>query len=116
MTQVNRPLSGDDASTVADFVETTVVGNRPSGRGHLIVGIGASADDLAAYQSFFKAMPDHSGAAFVLVQHLDPNYESALAKIIGQSTALPVVQAFDGTIAAPNTGFSHPAGCNLEDR
>ncbi len=107
MTQVNQPLPGDDASTVADFVETAVVGNRPSGRGHLIIGIGASADDLAAYQSFFKAMPDHSGVAFVLVQHLDPTHESA---------ALPVVQAFDGTITAPNTGFSHPAGCNLEDR
>ena len=41
--------------------------------------------------------------AFVLVQHLDPNYDSALAEIIGQSTAMPVSKAVDGTIAAPNT-------------
>jgi len=48
--------------------------------------VGESVPDAPA--SIFKAMPDHSGAAFVLVQHLDPNYESALAKIIGQSAGL----------------------------
>ena len=72
-------------------------------RGHLIVGIGASAGGLAAYQAFFKAMSPQSGMAFVLVQHLDPNYDSALAEIIGQSTAMPVTKAVDGTFAAPNT-------------
>ena len=41
--------------------------------------------------------------AFVLVQHLDPDYKSALAEIIGECTAMPVVQASDGTVAAPNT-------------
>jgi len=40
---------------------------------------------------------------FVLVQHLDPDYNSALAEIIGERTAMPVVKAADGTIAAPNT-------------
>ena len=71
--------------------------------GHLIVGIGASAGGLAAYQSFFEAMPDNTDMAFLLVQHLDPNYESALAEIIGECTAMPVTKARDGTVAAPNT-------------
>jgi two-component system CheB/CheR fusion protein len=71
--------------------------------GHLIVGIGASAGGLAAYQAFFTAMPDHTNMAFVLVQHLDPDYESALAEIIGECTTMPVSKATDGTVAASNT-------------
>ena len=72
-------------------------------RRHLIVGIGASAGGLAAYQAFFAAMPDRSGMAFVLVQHLDPHYDSALAEILAESTAMPVTKAVDGTVAAPDT-------------
>ncbi|WP_426028026.1 CheR family methyltransferase [Brevundimonas sp. TWP2-3-4b2] len=70
---------------------------------HLIVGIGASAGGLDAFRAFFSLMPVDSGMAFVLVQHLDPDYKSALAEIIGECTAMPVVQASDGTVAAPNT-------------
>ena len=70
---------------------------------HLIVGIGASAGGLDAFRAFFAQMPADSGMAFVLVQHLDPDYKSALAEIIGECTAMPVVQASDGTVAAPNT-------------
>ena len=68
--------------------------------GHLIVGIGASAGGLDAFRSFFSEMPVDSGMAFVLVQHLDPDYNSALAEIIGECTSMPVVKAADGTIAA----------------
>jgi len=71
--------------------------------GHLIVGIGASAGGLDAFRSFFSEMPTDSGMAFVLVQHLAPDYNSALAEIIGECTAMPVVKAADGTVAAPNT-------------
>ncbi len=71
--------------------------------GHLIVGIGASVGGLAAFQSLFSEMPADSGMAFVLVQHLDPDYNSALAELLGQYTAMTVVKAVDGTVAAPNT-------------
>ena len=71
--------------------------------GHLIVGIGASAGGLGAFRSFFSEMPTDSGMAFILVQHLDPDYNSALAEIISECTAMPVVKAADGTVAAPNS-------------
>lgn len=70
---------------------------------HLIVGIGASAGGLDAFRAFFTAMPSDSGMAFVLIQHLDPDYDSALAEIIGECTGMPVTKAVDGTVAAPNT-------------
>ena len=71
--------------------------------GHLIVGIGASAGGLDAFRAFFSEMPVDSDMAFVLVQHLDPDYNSALAEIIGECTSMPVVKAADGTVAAANT-------------
>ncbi len=42
-----------------------------------IVGIGASAGGLEAFQQFFTSMPPDTGMAFVLVQHLDPPSERA---------------------------------------
>ena len=41
-----------------------------------IVGIGASAGGLEAYEKFFANMPPDSGMAFVLVQHLSSCGES----------------------------------------
>jgi two-component system CheB/CheR fusion protein len=70
---------------------------------HLIVGVGASAGGLAAYQAFFSTMPSDTGMAFVLVQHLDPDYDSALAEILAEWTAMPVRKATNGMLAAPNT-------------
>src|SRR4029078_2214815 len=50
----------------------------------LIVGIGASAGGLEAFNGFFSKMPSDSGMAFVLVQHLSPDHKSALAELIGR--------------------------------
>lgn len=43
-----------------------------------IVGIGASAGGLEAFDLFFRHVPPDSGMAFVLVSHLDPNHASIL--------------------------------------
>ncbi|HEU4460037.1 MAG TPA: chemotaxis protein CheB [Methylibium sp.] len=63
-----------------------------------IVGIGASAGGLAAFESFFAAMPpDHdTGMAFVLVQHLSPDHKSVLVDIVGRYARMPVEEAKDG--------------------
>ncbi len=45
-----------------------------------VVGIGASAGGLDAFKKLLKAIPENSGMAFVLVQHLDPNHESMLQR------------------------------------
>jgi len=48
--------------------------------GFPIVGIGASAGGLAAFEAFFSGMPAETdpGMAFVLVQHLAPDHKSIL--------------------------------------
>jgi two-component system, chemotaxis family, CheB/CheR fusion protein len=58
----------------------------------VIVLIGASAGGVHALQSFFGALPGQTGAAYVVVVHLDPTHRSELASIIASRTKMPVVQ------------------------
>ena len=58
-----------------------------------IVGIGASAGGLEAFQQLLGHLPDDTGMAFVLVSHLDPQHESLLAEILSRSSSMPVRQA-----------------------
>jgi len=62
-----------------------------------IVGIGASAGGLEASLALLAAVPSKTGMGFVLVQHLEPTYESHLSEILARSTAMPVVQAGQNT-------------------
>ncbi len=80
-----------------------------------IVGIGASAGGLAAFQAFFSGLPASSepGMAFVLVQHLAPNHESILAEIISRYTRMPVVEVVDGVVVKANCVYIIPPNHDL---
>src|SRR5690348_3871486 len=58
----------------------------------MIVAIGASAGGVQALQNLFAALPGDSGAAFVVVVHLDPGHRSELVSIIAARTRMPVVE------------------------
>ncbi|MBA2498749.1 MAG: PAS domain S-box protein [Chitinophagaceae bacterium] len=68
---------------------------KTSGKPFPVVGIGASAGGLDAYKRFLKAIPENSGMAFILVQHLDPTHESMLTEILAKQTVLPVHEISD---------------------
>jgi two-component system CheB/CheR fusion protein len=61
-----------------------------------LVGIGASAGGLEAFLEFFRALPVRTGMSFVVIQHLEPNYESHLVEILSRSTEIPVIKAEEG--------------------
>lgn len=67
-----------------------------------IVGMGASAGGLDAFEQFFRNVPANCGMAFVLIQHLDPTHESILGQILQRTTTLPVVEAKDQMAVAAN--------------
>ena len=75
-----------------------------------IVGIGASAGGLAAFEAFFSAMPTDTepGMAFVLVQHLDPNHKSILTELIGRYTRMPVYEVKDRMVVKPDCVYVIP--------
>lgn len=60
-----------------------------------VVGIGASAGGLEAFEQFFRACSIDTGMAFVLVSHLDPDHVSLLTEILQRTTAMPVIEAVD---------------------
>ena len=57
--------------------------------------MGASAGGIEAFGRFFDAMPPDSGAAFVVVLHLDPNRESQMAQVLAAHTTMQVFQVVD---------------------
>ncbi|MEO5600472.1 MAG: CheR family methyltransferase [Cyclobacteriaceae bacterium] len=60
-----------------------------------VVGIGASAGGLDAFKQLIKTIPEQSGMAYILVQHLDPLHESVLSEILQRLTRLPVHEIQD---------------------
>ncbi len=75
-----------------------------------VVGIGASAGGLAAFEAFFSGMPKDGdpGMAFVLVQHLAPDHESILADIIQRLTRMKVLEVEDGMAVQVNCVYIIP--------
>ena len=69
----------------------------------LIVGIGASAGGLRAFEQFFSQMSPDSGMAFNLVLHLDPTHVSMLPELLKKYTKMPILQAEDGAKVEANT-------------
>lgn len=89
-----------------------------AGAGFPIVGIGASAGGLAAFESFFAGLPAQGlpGMAFVLVQHLAPDHPSILPEIIRRYTRMAVTEAADGMAVAVNNVYVIPPRWGLEIR
>ena len=75
-----------------------------------IVGIGASAGGLAAFEAFFSGMPKdvEPGMAFVLVQHLAPDHKSILTDLISKYTRMQVFEVEDGMEVKPNCAYIIP--------
>ncbi len=86
-----------------------------SAGGFPIVGIGASAGGLAAFEAFFSGMPADSdpGMAFVLVQHLAPDHKSILTDLVRRYTRMRVFEVEDGMEVQPNCAYIIPPGRDM---
>jgi two-component system CheB/CheR fusion protein len=78
-----------------------------------VVGLGASAGGLDAFQRFFPRLPSDSGMAFIVVQHLDPHHESLLPELLSKTTRLRVEQVNDGTPVEPDHVYVIPPNTML---
>ncbi|MBF0111217.1 MAG: PAS domain-containing protein [Desulfamplus sp.] len=77
------------------------------------VGIGASAGGLEAIEKFFINMPAHSTLAFIVIQHLSPDYKSLMVEILSKRTPMPVYRAEDGLTVAAGCIYLIPPKKNL---
>ena len=80
-----------------------------------IVGIGASAGGLAAFEAFFSGMPADTdpGMAFVLVQHLAPDHKSILTDLIRRYARMQVFEVQDGMVVQINCVYIIPPNCDM---
>ena len=112
------PSRGIQESTPEDLMEAVEAAGPNPGpgaapmpdKGFPIVGIGASAGGLAAFEAFFSAMPadTETGMAFVLVQHLAPDHKSILTDLVKRYTRMQVFEVEDGMEVKPNCAYIIP--------
>src|SRR6185369_11235457 len=79
-----------------------------------VVGVGASAGGIDAFKQLLQSLPADTGAAFVLVQHLDPAHQSVLPSLLASVTPMPVDEARDGAPVEPDHVYVIPASMDLE--
>jgi two-component system CheB/CheR fusion protein len=73
-----------------------------------IVGIGASAGGLEALEKFLGHVPEKSGIAFVIIQHMDPTHKGIMVEILQRDTPMKVIQAMDGARVRPDCVYVIP--------
>src|SRR5262245_33218452 len=78
-----------------------------------IVGVGASAGGLEAFEQLLAALPEDTGMAFVLVQHLAPKHESILSELLSKQTRMPVIEVSEGMAVKPNHVYALPPSADM---
>ncbi|MBC7616786.1 MAG: chemotaxis protein CheB, partial [Pedobacter sp.] len=96
-------------TTPTDPLEVERAGLTKSTNAFPVVGIGASAGGLDAFKKLLKAIPEFSGMAYVLVQHLHPDHNSMLPDILQKVTKIPVLEISDDIKVLPDHIYIIPS-------
>lgn len=104
------PTENDPSEAVDHPLPANADGHGEAAGAFPVVGIGASAGGLSAFEAFFSAMPADKdpGMAFVLVQHMAPDHESILVELIRRYTRMEVFEVTDGMRILPNCAYVIP--------
>ena len=78
-----------------------------------IVGVAASAGGLEAFTQLLSHLPNDTGMAFVLIQHLSPDHESLLTEILTRATLMPVREVHNGMSVEPNQVYVIPPNTKM---
>lgn len=78
-----------------------------------VICLGASAGGLEALEQFFSAMPPNTGATFVVILHLSPDFKSLMPELISCRTEIPVSAAEHDTALQPNHIYIIPPRKNM---
>lgn len=90
-----------------------------------VVGIGASAGGLESLEKLFQNMPTNSGMAFIVIQHLSPDFKSMMSELLARETSMRIVVVDDGVrveedviyLMPPKTEMILADGClHLSDK
>lgn len=73
-----------------------------------VVGVGASAGGLEALERFFDHVPEDTGMAYVVVQHLSPDFNSMMDELLSRHTKLSIHRVTDRMVVEPNSLYLIP--------
>ncbi len=73
-----------------------------------VVGVGASAGGLEALEALFNNMPPDTGMAFVVIQHLSPDFKSLMDELLSRHTTIAIHRVEDGMVVEPNAIYLIP--------
>ncbi len=82
--------------------------DQPETASRHIVGIGASAGGLNALEQFFDNMPADTGMAFIIIQHLSPDFKSLMDDLLSRHTAMPIHRVTNGIELQPDSIYLIP--------
>ena len=113
-TRKKSKVKAEPAPVIAQMVEEPETVETPVAA-FPVVGIGASAGGLAAFEAFFSGMPADTdpGMAFVLVQHLAPDHKSILTDLVRRYTRMQVFEVEDGMRVQPNCAYIIPPNYDM---
>ncbi len=74
-----------------------------------IAGVGASAGGLEALEEFFRGVVPGAGIAYVVVQHLSPDFKSMMTELLQRHTRLRVTEVEHDTVPVPDRVYILPA-------
>lgn len=97
----------DDSSNLADSNGASAKAEAKQEPFH-VVGVGASAGGLEALETFFANTPMDSGLAYVVVQHLSPDFKSLMDELLARKTNLKIHVATEGMAVEPNAIYLNP--------
>jgi two-component system CheB/CheR fusion protein len=102
-------MKSEGATTVPTGEKAAAAGDaRGNGGVVTIAGIGASAGGLEALEQLFRHMPADSGVAFVVIQHLSPDYKSLMVELLSKHTDMQVLRAGNNQRVLPDTVYLIP--------
>ncbi|WP_297087230.1 PAS domain S-box protein [uncultured Draconibacterium sp.] len=78
-----------------------------------VVGIGASAGGLDAIQQLFDSIPSNTGLAFVVIQHLSPDFKSLMPELLAKHTKMQIFTAEDKQELKPDCIYLNQRNKNL---
>ena len=112
MSTEDQKLSGSSPSgagpSPADTSASITPATQPPPADFHIVGIGASAGGLDSLERLFTHFPTDTGMAFVVLQHLSPDFKSLMDELLSRRTRMRIRQAEHDMPVEPNTVYLLP--------
>ena len=75
-----------------------------------VIGIGASAGGLEPLETLFDNLPVDTGMAFIVVQHLSPDFKSLMDEIMSRHTEMDIFRVTDKMKVRRNAIYLIPPG------